>query len=95
MKFRDDYGVYVCSHIFENSRPILDSMRDTDGSWQFLCGADDCINEGEPHLVGVGHLVKRDPSVNELTSLDPGMYAERASESESWKFGKLTDEAST
>lgn len=89
MKFRDDYGVYVCSHIFENSRPILDSVRDKDGSWQFLCGVDGCVDEGEPHLVGVGHLVKRDLSVNQLTSLKPGMYAERANENEPWKYGLL------
>lgn len=91
MKFRNDYGVYVCPHVFENSRPILDSVRDTDGSWQFLCGVDGCTDEGEPQLVAVGHLVKRDPSVNELTLLKPGMYAERASENEPWAFGQLDD----
>lgn len=91
MKFRDDYGVYVCSHVFENSRPILDSVRDTDGSWQFICGVEGCVDEGEPHLVGVGHLVKRDPTIHQLTALEPGMYAERNSQNDAWTFGHLND----
>ena len=89
MKFRDDYSVYVCSHIFNNTRPILDSVRDEDGDWQFLCGMENCLDDGGPHVVGVGHLVTKDPSINKLTALKPGMYAERASESATWEFGYL------
>ena len=89
MIFRDDYGVYVCSHVFKNTRPILESVRDEDGSWQFLCGVEGCLDEGGPHLVGVGHLIARDPSINELIVLNLGMYAERASDTSKWEFGTL------
>ncbi|WHI50165.1 hypothetical protein P3339_17185 [Microbulbifer sp. MLAF003] len=91
MKFRDDYGVYVCPHVFDGSRPVLDSCRDTDGSWQFLCGVQECMENSEPRFIGVGHLIKRDESINDLTVLEPGTYAERKSINAEWTFGKLED----
>jgi len=91
MKFRSDYGVYVCTHVFEHSRPVLESVRDFDGSWQFLCGIDGCIDEGEPHHIGVGHLTVSDPNINEVTALEPGMYAERSDVNSVWTFGRLEE----
>jgi len=89
MKFKEDFGVYVCPHVFDESRPVLDSVRDFDGSWQFLCGVKGCLDDGEPKHVGVGHLVKSDSTINELTALAPGTYAERANPETKWSFGKL------
>ena len=86
MKFKPDYGVYVCPHVFDRSRPVLESIRDLDGSWQFLCGIERCIEEGEPHYIGVGHLIEIDPSIDELTALNPGMYADRTDKGSAWSF---------
>ncbi len=91
MKFKSDFGVYVCPHIFDRSRPVLDSIRDFDGDWQFLCGVEGCIEDGEPHHIGVGHLASTDSTINELTVLEPGMYAERSDIKAVWEFGKLQD----
>lgn len=89
MKFKSDFGVYVCPHVFEGTSPVLDSVCDYDGDWQFLCGDHSCVETSEPKYIGVGHLVSIDSSINELTKLEPGMYAERAGKESPWKFGKL------
>ena len=91
MSFRPDFGVYVCPHVFNRSRPVLESVRDPEGDWQMLCGIAGCVEESEPHYVGVGHLVERDSSIDELSQLRAGMFAERASPDMPWLFGELSD----
>ena len=90
-KFKDDYGVYVCSHVFQRESPVLESVRDPDGFWQFFCGQDHDMDVEEPHLIGVGHLTSSDSTIHELTNLKPGQYAERSTFSESWVFGDLEE----
>lgn len=91
MKFNPDFAVYVCPHVFDGSRPVLSAVRDHDGDWQFLCGEAHCIETTEPRLVGAGHLVARDPSLDGLTALEPGTYAERTGPETPWAFEALDD----
>ena len=85
----DNLGVYVCSHVFENTRQILYVCR-ADGDWQFLCGDDD--HDDDCHLVGVGHLIKRDSTLNELADLKPAWEAERKEVSASWVYSECEPE---
>ena len=89
MKFQPDFGVYVCPHVYEGTKPVLDAIRDPEGDWQFLCGDSNCTETSQPKLVGVGHLTEKDGSIEEMTKLEPGTYAERSSQNEPWVFGKL------
>jgi hypothetical protein len=89
IKFKSDFGVYACPHVFDGSRPVLESVRDFDGDWQFLCGIEGCVQKGGPHHIGVGHLVQTDPSIDELTVLEPGMYASRSEKHLAWDIGQL------
>ena len=78
---------YVCSHVFENKRPILLVVRE-EGDWMFMCGgtdpgADDC------HVVEVGHLVDRDPTLHECADLPDGCEAERSAIGESWLRSRI------
>ncbi|MCG9599184.1 MULTISPECIES: hypothetical protein [Vibrio] len=91
MKFRNDYGVFVCTHVFEKTRPVLFSVRDFDGDWQFLCGIDGCVESGRPHHIGVGHLVAEDATINDLTALEPGTCARRSALGSQWVVGKLEE----
>jgi hypothetical protein len=75
-------GVIVCPHIFKEERPILYVCR-ADGDWQFLCGDGD-HSDSNAHLVGVGHLTDRDPTLNELVDLQPDYEAERGSVNDPW-----------
>lgn len=91
-QFRDDFGVYVCPHVFIGSADVIFAVRDFDGDWQFLCGAEhDAESEG-PHHIGVGHLTAVDTRVHELAVLMPGQFAERQSTDSEWKIGDLDPE---
>ncbi|WP_435237189.1 hypothetical protein ACR30L_06345 [Psychromonas sp. PT13] len=89
MIFRSDFGVYVCSHIFSNQFPVLEAIRDLDGDWQFLCGQENCAENGEPHYIGVGHLTANDSTINQAACLEVGTYCERKTTKEAWMFGEL------
>jgi hypothetical protein len=82
-------GVYVCPHIFEDTRPILYVCR-AGGDWQFLCGNDD--HDENPHLVGVGHLTERDPTLNELADLKEDWEAERKEIGAEWVYSECEPE---
>jgi hypothetical protein len=73
---------YVCSHIFDNTRPILLVSREG-GDWQCLCGSGHESNE-VPKVVGLNHLLERDPSLRELENLQNDWEAERASVNDPW-----------
>ena len=73
---------YICSHVFNYERPILLVVHE-DGDWSFMCGGtdhgpDDC------HVVGVGHLIDRDASLNQCADLPNGFEAERAGPNDGW-----------
>ncbi|WP_210404802.1 hypothetical protein [Hahella sp. CCB-MM4] len=81
MKFKPNLGVFVCPHVFKDTRPVLLVVHE-DGEWQCLCGQGDHLDDG--HLVGMGHLVNRDPSIDDLYDLPEGWEAERESLSHNW-----------
>ncbi len=81
----NNLGVIVCPHVFENTRPILYVCR-SGSDWQFLCGGDDHDKNG--HLVGVGHLTERDPTLNELAELKPKWEAERSGVGGKWVYSE-------
>lgn len=87
--FNDDYGVYVCHHVFLKESPVTFVVRDYDGAWQFLCGEND--EDVDCHLVGVGHLIKNDPTLCKMAELEPGSYAERDDPNQIWSVGNLKD----
>lgn len=74
---------YVCSHIFQDTRPILLVARE-EGDWMFLCG--EPHDEGEQyHLVGINHLLDRDRSLREILALPDNFEAERATVGGAWR----------
>jgi hypothetical protein len=76
-------GVFVCSHIFANTHPVLLVSR-ADGEWQFLCGAAD--HEARlPAVVGLNHLLERDPSINRVLDLPAYWEAGREGVGAPWR----------
>ncbi|MDC0710368.1 hypothetical protein POL68_17965 [Stigmatella sp. ncwal1] len=75
-------AAFVCHHVFEGSHPILLAAHE-DGDWQFLCGAAHEPGDG-PRVVGLNHLVERDPSIAEVLDLQQDWEAERLDESGPW-----------
>ena len=82
-------GVIVCNHIFRDERPILYVSR-PEGEWQFMCGEGD-HTASDGHLVGVGHLTDRDPSLNELIDLQPDYEADRKSIDDPWVISECEE----
>ncbi len=76
-KVEDDYNTvaYLCSHIFENTKPVLYVCKE-DGDWQLLCGGEHPMDE-IPHVVGIGHILERDPSLESILTLQDNWQAER------------------
>jgi hypothetical protein len=75
-------AAYICSHVFENTHPILLVSRDG-GDWQCLCGGEHDIHE-IPYVVGLNHLIERDPTLAELMDLPINWEAERGRVGEKW-----------
>ncbi len=82
---------FLCSHIFENTRPIL-YVSKSDGDWQFLCGQDD--HEGEiPRVVGANHIFERDKSLSELENLLDDYEANRDDIYSEWHIEPCEEES--
>lgn len=73
---------FICCHIFEKSRPVLLVAR-TGGDWQLLCGATHGPGE-RPRVVGLNHLLARDPSLQTILDLPDGWEAERDGLGDQW-----------
>lgn len=82
-----EVAAFVCSHVFEQTKPILLVSRE-DGDWQFLCG-EVHAQEEVPRVVGINHLLDRDPTLLELMDLPPDWEAERASNGAPWMRREL------
>ena len=80
----------MCSHVFDESRPILLVVHESVG-WTFACGGRD-HEDDDFHNVGVGHLIDRDPTLNECADLEPHSVAERASVEDPWVRKSLSAE---
>lgn len=85
MPFRRDghHKAYVCSHVFNASKPILFVSR-PDGDWCFLCGAAHPNGASAFRVVGIGHLIEIDPSLEKLADLPPDWDAERKAVGKRW-----------
>ena len=77
-----ELAAYVCSHVFENTRPILLVSR-AGGDWQCLCGGKHDPDE-VPYVIGLNHLIERDPTLSELQDLSAEWEAERANVGDTW-----------
>jgi hypothetical protein len=77
------HKAYVCDHIFDRSRPILLISR-PEGDWCFLCGEDHADDPSNYKVVGIGHVLDSDPSLQELGDLPADWEAERQSVDQKW-----------
>ena len=89
MSFNNHHlAAFVCSHVFDNSDPVL-LVAHEEGDWQFLCGKE---HVGEtPRVVGIGHLLERDPSLRVLSDLPDGWEAERVGIDNNWIRKRISD----
>jgi hypothetical protein len=77
------HKAYVCSHVFDGSRPILLVSR-ADGDWCFLCGEEHPQDPSAYKVVGIGHVLDKDPTLHELHDLPAEWEAEREAIGQKW-----------
>jgi len=76
---------YVCSHIFDNTKPVLLVAKE-DGDWQFLCGEE---HDEIPIVVGINHIIERDNTLVDILNLKDNHEAERKKVGGKWKINKI------
>lgn len=85
-------ATFICNHLFKEEREILFAAFDVDEAIILACGSDDHEGSSDWHLVGLGHLTSRDPSLATAPELLPGEFCDRKFRGGPWKIGKLEDE---
>jgi hypothetical protein len=74
---------YVCLHVFSGEKPVLYVTR-PEGDWCALCGDDHAEDASAYRVVGLGHVLDRDPTISEVLDLSANEEASRDSVGESW-----------
>jgi hypothetical protein len=80
-------ATYVCQHVFDCARKMDYVRYDSDGDILVTCsGSDhDFSNAKEIHVVGLGHLTARDPTLLDVPELHSGAWAERSDSDRRWR----------
>jgi hypothetical protein len=76
---------YTCSHVVKENRPILFAYKDAD-DFILHCGEGHDWELDPPKVVGIGHLIEKDASVEKVLSLNNGFEMERASLQVNWEI---------
>jgi hypothetical protein len=77
-----ELAAFICGHVFDKSRPVLLASHDG-GDWQLLCGGDHEAGD-RPHVVGLHHLLDRDPSLRDILDLPVNWDADRVDAVSPW-----------
>lgn len=75
-------GVFATQQVLEGAT-IRYVVHDEEGDWFFM--EDEDADSEDLQIVGLGEIVKRDPSLNSIYSLQYGWEATRADKDEEWK----------
>jgi hypothetical protein len=83
-------ATYVCQHVFDCSRGMDYIHYDSDRDILITCSGDDhdFSNAKEVRVVGLGHLITRDPTLLDVLELHPGAWAERSEDDRRWRVFK-------
>lgn len=84
----ENTAVFTCCHVTDEQEPILIVTHDSDGDWQFLCGADE-HTEQDAKMISLGQAVTLDPTLNGLFEMPIGVGALREAVGEKWKPFRL------
>ena len=74
----------VCKHVFAATHPVLLVSKMDGDQWQFLCGY---VHQGtaDYRIVGIGHIIEREPTLQDVLDLPDNWDAERESVDSPWK----------
>ena len=79
---------YVCIHVFTGERPVVLVNRSC-GDWSLVCGDEHEDDAAAYRVVGIGHVIDRDPTFLAVADLPPNWEAERRSVGADWARREL------
>lgn len=81
-------ATFVCQHVFDRSRSM--DYVCYDGDIIVTCSGSDhnFANSKEVHIVGLGHLTARDPTLLDIPELRMGAWAERSENDRRWRVSQ-------
>ena len=79
---------YVCIHVFDASRDVLLVNRE-DADWSLVCGDPHPDDAAFYRVVGIGHVIERDPTLLEILDLEPNEEAEREVVGGAWRRSRF------
>jgi hypothetical protein len=82
---------YVCVRVFSGDRPVLLVTR-PDGDWCFLCGDVHENDASQYRIVGIEHILERDPRLADTLDLQPEWEAERSALDQPWQRHPIADD---
>jgi hypothetical protein len=82
---------YVCTHVFNRERPVLLVTR-PNGDWCLLCGDEHEDDASAYKVVGIGHVLAHDPSIETVLDLAPGWDAERSASDQPWQRQPISED---
>ena len=83
-------AVITLKRILNEDKSVLHVIHDEDGDWQFLDGQ--FVAEEDAMVVGLGNMLKFDPTLAELADLPKGWLAERSVVDGDWQRSQLSQE---
>ncbi len=85
-KFNDSENqtVFTCSHIINETKPILYIKHDDEGDWQFLCGENHTTEDAR--IIALQEIIDIDPSVSKVSNLKCGQTAVRERKESKWNL---------
>ena len=63
-----------------------------DTTWEFMCGSDDHEDFRKSKVVGLNHLIEKDPTLLPLRELPRGCIAERFNIEDEWEHYEFNEE---
>jgi hypothetical protein len=67
---------FVCVDVYPGGKDILLVSRDN-GDWSFLCGSTHPESLDQIQMIGMSHLLERDPTLRQVLNLGRNQSAER------------------
>lgn len=81
----------VCPHVLDAARPVCLIAHHADGGWQAACGESDHRADcGDFAIVGLNHLLDRQPELAQFINLPRGQVAEKVTDE--WCISDLDED---
>jgi hypothetical protein len=74
---------FVCVDVYPGGKDILLVSRE-DGDWSFLCGSTHPESLDQFQMIGMSHLLERDPTLRQVLNLGRNQSAERQELGSRW-----------